>query len=225
MGYVIVGVLMVVGIIVLIPFFFSLGETAESGAMQMACRKSLDIAEGLKIVENNLVDFSGTEVELECPTEYLSTDSTGEQLTKEFAEHMHDCWKTWGGRENLFDKSRGTYCVICKSIDVVAADRFTEGLVDYIVNQEPIQGKGTYISKYGTGRLIDEGANEAYNFYQFGEGETAIVVTFGTIGFSGQHLIMNDASEIGILLHPRGRVGGLGCYSFEGRSTSLEFIR
>jgi len=217
-------------VIFVIPWLTDVRIFAEERAIDLACGRSLDFAVGLKLFEGVTVDLSGNEVVIECATDYLTVDSEGEELTLEFTEMIFDCWNTYSKATELFDQETGAYCIICKSANVIGADSFTEALADYISTQEPVKGKGTYLSKFGSGNLMPPGAANTYNFFRFPpDGDTAIIITFGASragsGFSGQHLILDNPKGIGLLLHPYDGVSNLGCYSFEGRTSSLEYRR
>lgn len=222
----IMAVMILVVTIALIAIPRMIGEAAEKAGESVACEKSLEINEGLRILGGSLTDSIGSAVAINCVTEYAETSKKGEELTEEFAGHIHDCWKLYGGREKLFNQETGTYCIICKSIEVKETDRFEEGLVDFLKNKEPIIKRGTYLARLGGESVLDAGADSRYNFYSFNtRNSTALVVTFGTIGFTGNHLLYNTRTGIGMLLHPYDRVGELGCYSFEGKTTSLQYKR
>lgn len=227
MKWMIAAVMMMTILVVLLWIPKSITNAAEESAERAACKKSLETASDIKILAGSMADKLGNSVTIDCPTKYIETSSAKEELTQEVSDYLYDCWDLFSKSANLFNQRTGTYCIICKSITINNANRFEEALVDYLKSKKAPTAKGiTYIDSFGGVVNLAKGAEQKYNFYSFAQGSpTAVIVTFGTLNFKGQHLIFDDSTGIGMLLHPYNDVSSLGCYSFEGRSTSLEYKR
>lgn len=226
MPWIIAVVVMLVVIVVLFWLPRKIGEESERAAVRVACEKSLDITQNLRLFAGDLADRMGNAVGISCVTEYLDLNQKGEELTQEVADYLYDCWGLYGNRKNLFDQSTGTYCIICKSLTIHNADKIEE-LVDYLRTEKaPTIREGTYLQNFGGEAVLAQGAEARYDNYALEQGDSiAVVVAFGTLNFKGKHLIFNKKTGIGMLLHPYNAVdlANLGCYSFEGRTTSLEY--
>lgn len=222
----VVVVIMAVVLVIMFVFPRKIGEASEKTALGIACEQSLEINKNIKLTAGHLVDSGGEPVKIKCATEYLDTSKKGEELTREFADHIYECWKWYSRAEGLFDQDTGTYCIICKVITPYSDEGKISNLIDFMKTESVLAFKNsTYVKGLGGETMLAPGADARYNFYPFQRGEeTAIIVTFGRLNFAGQHLAYDYRTGVGILVHPYRMTGMLGCYSFEG-VTSLKYKR
>ncbi len=145
MKYVVGVIVMVIVLIVLLPHLSKIYAASNQAALDAACKESLDTAQKIKIFGGKLSDKMGEEKEIKCYTEYIKTRNEGEELVREFADHLYACFKLYGKRSELFDQDTGTYCIICKSLEIERAAELN-GLVDFIMTKSApsIEGGVTY---------------------------------------------------------------------------------
>lgn len=225
MHWIVVVIMMLVVLLVVIWIPGKIGQTSEQGAVDAACDIALDISENLRVLGGSLADKQGNEIVLPCSTDYISTDSEGEDLAREFADHIYQCYTRYSKKKSLFDTSRGNYCIICKNFEMADSGAI-ENLVDYLkTKRNPSGEKGTYEDHFGGERVFPETAESNYNFYSFERGDQiAVVFSFGNVE-NADYLIWDSIKETGILFYDYNDVGSLNCYSFEGRTNSLEYRR
>lgn len=225
--WVIVTVLTVILIIILITLPKKIADTSEQTAIRLACEKSLEINSGLKTVSQKLADGLGNIMTVNCQTEYKKYSERNSDrepsLQREVADDLLDCWRLYGTKKGLFNQDTGTYCIICKSIEITNEDHI-DNLLSYIRTKKATATQ-TYIQMFGGKDNIPQNAGNTYDTYRFTQGDsTAIVMTFGQVS-GANYLVFDKGDKIGMLLYPYETVTSLNCYSFEGRTTALEFKR
>ncbi|MBN2112249.1 hypothetical protein JW707_04070 [Candidatus Woesearchaeota archaeon] len=225
--WVIISVLIVVILLILIFLPKKISDTSEKTAVRMACEKSLSINNNLKVISSKLADSLGNLMTINCQTEYKTIkEKNSDQdpsLQREVADDVLDCWNLYGDKRNLFNQDTGTYCIICKSLEITEEDHI-DNLLSYI-RAKKATATQTYVQAFGGEVNIPQNAGNTYDTYRFTKGSsTAVVVTFGKLA-GANYLVLHQASGIGVLLYPYDSVANLNCYSFEGRQTALEFKR
>jgi hypothetical protein len=105
-------ILILVILVILITFFYSVFEIWKSKADTNICRQSVDLHAGMHIEGLNPYE------DLKCPPKYetISNDKD-EEVKKEIADMMAECFWKFGGDDKLelFGGS-GTYCALCNHI-------------------------------------------------------------------------------------------------------------
>ena len=226
MGKIVSLIIMVVVIVLLIQLPAWTGEIAEESGLRLACRKSLEISHNLRMIGGSLADGFGNVMNIDCSTKYLELTGSGEELNRDVADHIYDCFSLYGDRKDLFDTSSGTFCVICKVFSFHGADNL-EGLTDFMKKENsPSITRKTYVNVMGGEQAFPKEAQQMYNYYALDRDEDiALIVTFGDSGFAHQRLVFNKETNVGLLLYPYDDISDLGCYAFEGRTTSLQYKR
>lgn len=220
-------IVMAIILLVILPLYSELKAASNEAALNTACIQSLDTIKKARVIGGKLSDSIGHEKVIKCTTQYPKINSEGESLARDFADYIYRCYTIYGKRDYLFDQSTGTYCIICSSIKVTSGAGKIEGLVDTLKTKgAPIKGGATYEMAFGGQDSIPKGAKAVYDSYTLPAAgkSTAVIATFGTSGFKGEHLVFISDTKIGFLLHPYDDVANLGCYSFEGATTSLHLL-
>ena len=203
----------------------SLKEVSFETGVSAACIQSLNELEQAKVRGGKLFSKLGYEKVVKCQTRYLETSAEGDELKREFADHIHHCFMLFGTRESLFDTDSGTYCIICKSIES-KRNTALEGLADFLKRRSaPARSEMTYAESFGGDPTIPKEADSQLGNYQLTAGKsTAIIVTFGEKLPNGKYIVYNGDRNTGVVIHPYDQVSELGCYSFEGKAGGLELI-
>ncbi len=82
-------------------------------------------------------------VDINCPTDQVTIDGTGDEVKQELAEEMVTCYNRWGrGRLELFSKDNAVYCHVCDIVEFEKDQEITD-FANYLANH-PLGGEKTY---------------------------------------------------------------------------------
>lgn len=128
---------------------------SEVNPIDQACRISVLENANFRIGSKQFTEL------IDCPTQKITIEETKQdQVNKEMANYMVDCWKNFGeGELLLFEEQDENFCVVCHILSFEEENRQYTGFESYLTSNTAPGKKVTYY-EYFTGNPPSDDAKQ-----------------------------------------------------------------